>query len=117
MRRKDWQLAVVRLRAILLTSRETHGWVNPKGWPMKRRKHTEMASQEAYEEAGLIGHIVDKRPWRFSAGRSSSDLVCKTLERGSGVGGSDDRHGWTRSRPIPVENTPHIRTILRSINT
>ena len=29
---------------------------------MKKRKPAEVASQEAYEEAGLIGHIVDKRP-------------------------------------------------------
>ena len=28
---------------------------------MKKRKPHEVASQEAYEEAGLIGHIVDKR--------------------------------------------------------
>jgi hypothetical protein len=29
---------------------------------MKKRKPAEVASQEAYEEAGLIGHIVGKRP-------------------------------------------------------
>ena len=47
---------------VLLTSRETHRWVIPKGWPMKGRKPAEVASQEAYEEAGLIGQIVNKRP-------------------------------------------------------
>ena len=47
---------------MLLTSRETHRWVIPKGWPMKGRKPTKVASQEAYEEAGLIGHIMNKRP-------------------------------------------------------
>jgi 8-oxo-dGTP pyrophosphatase MutT (NUDIX family) len=36
--------------------------VMPKGWPMKKRKAAEVASQEAYEEAGLIGWIVGKRP-------------------------------------------------------
>jgi hypothetical protein len=29
---------------------------------MKGRKPAETASQEAYEEAGLVGHIVSKRP-------------------------------------------------------
>jgi 8-oxo-dGTP pyrophosphatase MutT (NUDIX family) len=47
---------------MLLTSRGTHRWVIPKGWPMKGRKPAEVASQEAYEEAGLIGQIVGKRP-------------------------------------------------------
>jgi len=36
--------------------------VIPKGWPMKRRKSTKVASQEAYEEAGLTGHIMNKQP-------------------------------------------------------
>lgn len=47
---------------MLLTSRETRRWVIPKGWPMKGRKPAEVASQEAYEEAGLVGQIVGKRP-------------------------------------------------------
>ena len=47
---------------LLLTSRETHRWVIPKGWPIKGRKPAEVASQEAYEEAGLIGRIVGKKP-------------------------------------------------------
>ena len=42
-------------QVMLLTSRETRRWVIPKGWPMKGRKPAEVASQEAYEEAGLIG--------------------------------------------------------------
>jgi 8-oxo-dGTP pyrophosphatase MutT (NUDIX family) len=47
---------------LLLTSRETHRWVVPKGWPMRGRKPAEVASREAYEEAGLIGEVVGKRP-------------------------------------------------------
>src|SRR5262249_23178072 len=47
---------------MLLTSRETHRWVVPKGWPMKGRKPAEVASREAYEEAGLVGQVVGKHP-------------------------------------------------------
>src|ERR1051325_802066 len=47
---------------MLLTSRETRRWIIPKGWPMKGRKPAEVAAREAYEEAGLIGQIVGKRP-------------------------------------------------------
>ena len=58
-----WRIAEGGLREVmLLTTRETHGWVIPKGWPMKGRKPAEVASQEAYEEAGLIGQVVGKRP-------------------------------------------------------
>jgi 8-oxo-dGTP pyrophosphatase MutT (NUDIX family) len=49
-------------QVMLLTSRETGRWVIPKGWPMKKRKPAEVASQEAYEEAGLVGQVVGKRP-------------------------------------------------------
>jgi len=51
-----------RPRVMLLTSRETKRWVIPKGWPMHGRKPHEVAAQEAFEEAGLLGTIVGKRP-------------------------------------------------------
>ena len=51
-----------RTRVMLLTSRETRRWVIPKGWPMPGRKPSEVAAQEAFEEAGLLGKIVGKRP-------------------------------------------------------
>lgn len=58
-----WRLSEGNTREVmLLTSRETHRWVIPKGWPMKGRKPPEIAAQEAYEEAGLIGRIVNRRP-------------------------------------------------------
>ena len=58
-----WRIGEGGTREVmLLTSRETHRWVIPKGWPMKRRKPTEVASQEAYEEAGLVGRVVSSRP-------------------------------------------------------
>ena len=47
---------------MLLTSRETVRWVIPKGWPMKGKKPPEVAAQEAFEEAGLLGKIVGKKP-------------------------------------------------------
>ena len=49
-------------QVLLLTSRETRRWVIPKGWPIKGRKPAEVAEREAYEEAGLRGRVVGKRP-------------------------------------------------------
>jgi 8-oxo-dGTP pyrophosphatase MutT (NUDIX family) len=47
-------------RVLLLTSRETKRWIIPKGWPMKGRKPSEAAAQEAREEAGLVGRPSKK---------------------------------------------------------
>ncbi len=47
-------------RVMLLTSRETKRWIIPKGWPMKGRKPSEAAAQEALEEAGLVGRPSKK---------------------------------------------------------
>jgi 8-oxo-dGTP pyrophosphatase MutT (NUDIX family) len=58
-----WRISQSGTREVLLlTSRETRRWVIPKGWPMKGRTPAEVATREAYEEAGLIGHVVGKRP-------------------------------------------------------
>lgn len=48
------------LQILLVSSRETRRWVIPKGWPMKGKTNPRAAAQEAYEEAGLDGHIESK---------------------------------------------------------
>jgi 8-oxo-dGTP pyrophosphatase MutT (NUDIX family) len=45
---------------LLITSRGTHRWVIPKGWPMTGLKPQEAAATEAAEEAGVIGEVEDK---------------------------------------------------------
>jgi 8-oxo-dGTP pyrophosphatase MutT (NUDIX family) len=47
-----------KLLVMLVTSRETGRWVIPKGWPEKNMKSWQVAAQEAFEEAGLIGEIA-----------------------------------------------------------
>jgi 8-oxo-dGTP pyrophosphatase MutT (NUDIX family) len=51
-----------RLQVLLLTSRGTGRWVIPKGWPMRRRTPAGTAEREAYEEAGLKGYLLSRRP-------------------------------------------------------
>jgi 8-oxo-dGTP pyrophosphatase MutT (NUDIX family) len=53
-----------RTRVLLITSRETHRLIIPKGWPMKGRKDHRAAAIEAQEEAGVIGR-VHKKPVGF----------------------------------------------------
>jgi 8-oxo-dGTP pyrophosphatase MutT (NUDIX family) len=57
-----FKIAADGLQVLLLTSRETHRWVIPKGWPIRGLKPREVAAREAFEEAGLVGRIVGKRP-------------------------------------------------------
>jgi 8-oxo-dGTP pyrophosphatase MutT (NUDIX family) len=45
------------LQVMLVTSRETHRWVLPKGWTETGVPPHEQAAREAYEEAGLVGEI------------------------------------------------------------
>ncbi len=76
-----WRLSEGGTRQVmLLTSRETRRWVIPKGWPMKGRKPAEAAAQEAYEEAGLIGHIVGKRPignFHYPKRLATGEVICQ----------------------------------------
>lgn len=46
-----------QLEVLLVTTRETHRWVVPKGWPLPRRPDHEAAAVEAWEEAGVRGTI------------------------------------------------------------
>ena len=46
------------VKVLLITSRDTHRWVIPKGWPMVGRTPAQAAAQEAYEEAGLVGEAT-----------------------------------------------------------
>lgn len=45
------------IEILLITSRGTGRWVIPKGWPMGKKKPHEVASQEAWEEAGVRGRV------------------------------------------------------------
>jgi len=42
----------------LLTSRGKGRWGIPKGWPMRKRSPKGTARQEAFEEAGVKGHVI-----------------------------------------------------------
>ena len=81
---------------MLVTSRETHRWVLPKGWAQKRLNGPELAAKEAFEEAGLVGEPAPDPvgsyrylQQRLPAGR------CRSLQQ---------RHG--RALPCDVDVFP-----------
>lgn len=67
------------LRVMLVTSRETHRFIVPKGWPMKRRKDHRAAAIEAMQEAGVIGRVHRKPIGHYVYWKRLSDRfdLCK----------------------------------------
>lgn len=43
---------------LLITSRETGRWIIPKGWPEDGLSAADSAAVEAWEEAGIEGHVT-----------------------------------------------------------
>jgi 8-oxo-dGTP pyrophosphatase MutT (NUDIX family) len=65
---------------MLLTSRGTGRWIIPKGWPIKGLKPREVAVREAYEEAGLIGRVAQKKPvgtFHYAKQIDADPLLCE----------------------------------------
>ncbi|MGI4802800.1 MAG: NUDIX hydrolase [Janthinobacterium lividum] len=50
---------------LLVTSRETHRWVLPKGWGEKGLTGAQVAAKEAFEEAGIRGIACDALVGRY----------------------------------------------------
>lgn len=50
---------------LLITSRETGRWVAPKGWPLPGLKDVTAARREAFEEAGVEGHMRTRAIGRY----------------------------------------------------
>ena len=53
------------IKIVLITSRDTGRWVIPKGWPIKGMSDCDVAMQEAWEEAGVVGQVGKKKIGSF----------------------------------------------------
>ena len=47
---------------LLVTSRGTHRWIIPKGWPIRGLKSNKTALREAREEVGVINSLAIDKP-------------------------------------------------------
>jgi 8-oxo-dGTP pyrophosphatase MutT (NUDIX family) len=57
------------LEILLITTRRTHRWIVPKGWPIDGHPPHDRAAFEALEEAGISGEISNL-PWASIAMKS-----------------------------------------------
>jgi 8-oxo-dGTP pyrophosphatase MutT (NUDIX family) len=55
-----WRRTPEGLRVLLITTRSTHRWIVPKGWPIEGLSPHESAAREAFEEAGVRGKIGEE---------------------------------------------------------
>ncbi len=53
-----YRIGPTGVEILLITSRRTHRWIVPKGWPMKGSTPSACAAREAMEEAGISGEIA-----------------------------------------------------------
>ena len=68
------------IRILLVTTRGRRDWIIPKGWPIRNLTAAATAAREAYEEAGLIGHVVGDEPlgcFRHAKERNSRVTICE----------------------------------------
>ncbi len=68
-----WRKRKGRIEVLLITSRETKRWVIPKGWPMDHLIDSNAARREAFEEAGVSGHIRRKAVGHFDYKKMMKD--------------------------------------------
>jgi 8-oxo-dGTP pyrophosphatase MutT (NUDIX family) len=54
------------MELMLVTSRRTHRFLIPKGWPMKGKTRAQAAAKEAAEEAGVVGRKIRNSIGQFS---------------------------------------------------
>jgi 8-oxo-dGTP pyrophosphatase MutT (NUDIX family) len=112
---------------MLVTSRETHRWIIPKGWPQKGKAPHRSAAREAFEEAGVVGK-VGRRPIgsfayrkRFKSGRV---IACEVQVFPLKV--KQQRKQWPERRQREVKwlsaikaakmvREPKLRAILRRL--
>ena len=54
-----YRMSGEKLEILLITSRRTHRWIIPKGWPIEGHQPSMCAALEALEEAGISG-VIEK---------------------------------------------------------
>jgi 8-oxo-dGTP pyrophosphatase MutT (NUDIX family) len=75
-----WRKKKDRVEFLLVTSRETRRWVIPKGWPMEHLADYNAARIEAFEEAGIKGHVRRDAFGTYDYGKRMKDgstLSCR----------------------------------------
>jgi 8-oxo-dGTP pyrophosphatase MutT (NUDIX family) len=74
-----WRRGDKGFEILLVTTRTTHRWVIPKGWPMPGKADYEAAATEAYEEAGVRGQVASSACGTYNYVKLSDKGKARTL--------------------------------------
>lgn len=116
-------------QVLLITSRGTGRWVIPKGWTMPDRSDAEAALQEAWEEAGVRGHVQPKAIGRYHYDKILRDgtalptevqvfqVAVKELADTYREAGQRQRRWFLPLDAASHVAEPELQTILRNLRT
>ncbi len=113
---------------LLITSRGSHRWIVPKGWPMHGATPGEAALQEAWEEAGVQGKVIERCIGLFSYskmmdGKKSLPIVAlvypvkvKALAQEFPEAGQRRRKWFSPKKAAAKVSEPELAQILKTFD-
>ncbi|RME15090.1 MAG: NUDIX domain-containing protein [Alphaproteobacteria bacterium] len=122
-----WRIRNGKVEILLITSRRTHRWILPKGWPMHGATPGEAAAKEAWEEAGVTGKVAEV-PLGFYSYRKSHDegeipiivavfpLRVTDFHRKWPERGQRKRRWVSRKKAAKLLSEPDLRHLLRAFD-
>jgi 8-oxo-dGTP pyrophosphatase MutT (NUDIX family) len=124
-----WRMHGQTLQILLVTSRRTHRWIIPKGWPIAKCRPATTAAREAAEEAGVTGDMSKRAIGHFSYRklmRDGDELPCRvevfplkvTLEREDWDEMDARQRKWFSAREaIAAVLEPQLKALIRRFAT
>jgi len=113
---------------LLITSRGSHRWIIPKGWPMDGKTPGESALQEAWEEAGVRGRVIERCLGLYSYSKvvaPKKGLPCvamiypvkvKSLKRNYPEVGQRQRKWFSPKKAAARVEEPELAQILKTFD-
>ncbi|WP_415921178.1 NUDIX hydrolase [Tateyamaria sp. SN6-1] len=123
-----YRIKANKVQVLLITSRRSGRWILPKGWPIDGKTPSESAAQEAWEEAGVVGH-AEQRPlglYAYTKITGPEDgLPCvamvypvrvKALKKDFPEAGQRKRKWVSRKKAAAMVGEPELARILRDFD-
>lgn len=122
-----WRMHRGKIEVLLITSRDTGRWVIPKGWPINGLTLAAAAAREAWEEAGVEGHVLDASLGHFNYAKIMTPVAsipCNVVVFGLRVSKLKDRFPERKQRQrkwfglekaARMVDEPGLRELLRDL--
>jgi len=123
-----WRQRDDEVQVLLVTSKRSHRWILPKGWPMHDVTPAQAALTEAWEEAGVVGNVKTICLGIFSYQKELSDdsnLPCvvavfpvkvKALEKSWPEKEQRQRKWYSLKQAADLVDEPELSAILKNFD-